>query len=89
MQSTADTSPVSSIPATAATVLSTTESLEELGHAKRKRVPRKQQADELNGCLCGDVIELFMEGALKCKQAGCETEWVSICFFITMKACTH
>jgi len=85
----ADTSPVPPKPTTVATVLSTTESLGELGCTKRKWMPRKQQANELNSCLCGDVIELFMEGVLKCKQAGCETEWITICFFITTKAFTH
>ena len=76
MKATADIS-----PKPAATVferISTTESHEESGRTKRKRVPRKQQADELNGCLCGDVVEPDIEGALKCRQAGCETEWVAI-----------
>ena len=49
---------------------------EESGRTKRKRVPRKQQADKLNGCLCRDVVEPSTEEALKCKQVGCETEWV-------------
>jgi hypothetical protein len=61
-------------------IASTTESHEELGRTKRKRVPRKQQADDLNGCLCGDVVEPDTEGALKCRQTGCETEWVTIIF---------
>ncbi len=59
-----------------------TEPREEAGRTKRKRVPRKQQADELNGCLCGDVVEPSTEGALKCKQAGCETEWVIIFYLL-------
>ncbi|KDR67268.1 hypothetical protein GALMADRAFT_80035, partial [Galerina marginata CBS 339.88] len=29
----------------------------------------------LNDCLCGDVVQPFADGAVKCKQAGCETEW--------------
>ncbi|PPQ83149.1 hypothetical protein CVT25_005392, partial [Psilocybe cyanescens] len=40
---------------------------------KRKRVPRKQQVDELNDCLCGKVVQLSEDNVLICKQAGCET----------------
>jgi hypothetical protein len=49
---------------------------EESGQSKRKRVPRKL-ADALNGCLCGQVLDSSLNGVLKCKQAGCETQWVS------------
>jgi hypothetical protein len=49
---------------------------EESGRSKRKRVPR-QLADALNGCLCGLVLDGSLGGVLKCKQAGCETQWVS------------
>ncbi|KJA17943.1 hypothetical protein HYPSUDRAFT_145782, partial [Hypholoma sublateritium FD-334 SS-4] len=31
--------------------------------------------DALNGCLCGIVVNPKCEGALKCRQAGCETQW--------------
>ena len=51
---------------------------EESGRSKRKRVPR-QLADALNGCLCGSVLNGSLSGVVKCKQAGCETQWVSIC----------
>ncbi len=47
---------------------------QESGRTKHKRVPR-QLADALNGCLCGLVLD---HSFLKCKQAGCETQWVSI-----------
>jgi len=52
------------------------ETLEESGRSKRKRVPR-QLADALNGCLCGLVLNRSSNGVLECKQAGCETQWVS------------
>jgi hypothetical protein len=51
---------------------------EESGRPKRKRVPR-QLADALNGCLCGSVLNSSLSGVVKCKQAGCETQWVSTC----------
>jgi len=50
----------------------------ELGQPKHKRVPR-QLADALNGCLCGSVLDGSLSGVVKCKQAGCETQWVSTC----------
>lgn len=50
----------------------------ELGRPKRKRVPR-QLADALNGCLCGSVLDGSLSGVVKCKQTGCETQWVSAC----------
>jgi phosphopantothenoylcysteine synthetase/decarboxylase len=49
---------------------------QELGWSKRKRIPRRL-ANALNGCLCGLVLNGSSSGALKCKQAGCETQWVS------------
>ncbi len=51
---------------------------EESGRPKRKRVPR-QLVDALNGCLCGSVLNSSLSGIVKCKQAGCETQWVSTC----------
>jgi len=52
------------------------ETLEESGQSKRKRVLR-QLADALNSCLCGLVLNHSSNGVLECKQAGCETQWVS------------
>ena len=49
---------------------------EEFGWSKCKRVPRKLE-DALNGCLCGLVLDRSSNGVLMCKQAGCETQWVS------------
>jgi len=49
---------------------------EELGRSKCKRIPR-QLADTLNGCLCGLVLNSSLNGILKCRQASCETQWVS------------
>ena len=51
---------------------------EESGCPKHKRVPQ-QLADTLNGCLCRSVLNSSLSGVLKCKQAGCETQWVSTC----------
>ena len=51
---------------------------EESGWPKRKRDPR-QLVDVLNGCLCGSVLDSSLSGVVKCKQAGCETQWVSTC----------
>jgi hypothetical protein len=51
----------------------------ESGRSKRKRIPRKQVLDILNGCLCGEVVnplELPSDAIIKCKAIGCETEWV-------------
>ena len=53
---------------------------EELGRSKRKRVPRKL-ADALNGYLCGQVLDSSLNGVLECKQAGCETRWVSTAYY--------
>ena len=52
----------------------------ESGRSKRKRVPRRL-ADALNGCLCGQVLDSSLNGVLKCKQAGCETQWVSMAYY--------
>ena len=49
---------------------------EEAGRSKQKRVPRRL-ADALNGCLCGLVLSSSSRGVLRCKQLGCETQWVS------------
>ena len=54
---------------------------EELGQSKCKRIPRKL-GDALNGCLWGLVLDsLLQEVVLKCKQAGCETQWVSTLYY--------
>ena len=53
---------------------------EESGRSKRKRVPRKF-ADALNGCLCGLILDNSMKEVLKCKQAGCETQWVGTSYY--------
>lgn len=52
--------------------------LQETGRSKRKRVPKQNTSDALNGCLCGVVLHSGCDGVLKCKRAGCETQWVSI-----------
>ncbi|KAF8229758.1 hypothetical protein L208DRAFT_1015434, partial [Tricholoma matsutake] len=31
--------------------------------------------DALNGCLCRQVLDSSLNGVLKCKQAGCKTQW--------------
>jgi len=49
---------------------------EESGRSKRKRIPQLL-ADTLNGCLCRLVLNSSLNGILKCRQAGCETQWVS------------
>ena len=51
----------------------------ESGRSKRKRIVRKEVLDTLNGCLCGEVVdpsELPSNTIIKCKEIGCETEWV-------------
>jgi hypothetical protein len=50
---------------------------EELGQPKHKRV-LQQLADALNRCLCKLVLNISLGGVVKCKQAGCETQWVII-----------
>ena len=54
---------------------------EEPGRSKQKRVIRRV-ADALNGCLCGSVLNGSMRGVLRCKQAGCETQWVSTALWV-------
>ena len=49
---------------------------EESGWSKHKRVPRKL-ADTLSGCHYRLILDSSMKEVLKCKQAGCETQWVS------------
>jgi hypothetical protein len=52
----------------------------EAGRSKRKRIPRKQVLDTLNGRLCGEVVdplELPSDAIVKCKEIGCETQWVT------------
>jgi hypothetical protein len=51
--------------------------VEEIGQSKIKRIPRRK-ADALNRCLCGQVLNSLTVGVLKCKQVGCETQWVSL-----------
>ena len=54
------------------------ENSEQSGRSKRKRVPRKgEEHDALDSCLCGIVLNGSEDDVLKCKQAGCETQWVS------------
>jgi hypothetical protein len=64
------------VPTSQAIAEARSETVEETGRSKRKRIPR-QLADALNGCLCGSVLDGSMDGVLKCNQAGCETQWVS------------
>ncbi|KAF8240453.1 hypothetical protein L208DRAFT_1232778 [Tricholoma matsutake] len=35
----------------------------------------KELVDTLNGCLCRSVLNSSLSGVIKCKQAGCETQW--------------
>lgn len=49
---------------------------EEFRRSKHKRVPQKLEG-VLNRCLCGLVLDCSSNGVLMCKQAGCETQWVS------------
>ena len=47
---------------------------EETGRLKRKQAQRNIA---LNGCLCSMVADdSVSDGVVKCKQAGCETQWV-------------
>ena len=53
---------------------------EETGRSKRKRVPTRQEHDISNACLCGEVVDpsKSLSGEIiKCREVGCETEWVS------------
>jgi len=64
----------------------------EAGRSKRKRIPRKQVLDTLNGCLCGEVVdplELPSDAIIKCKAMGCETEWVTSNSFSMAYIGTH
>ncbi|KAF8231096.1 hypothetical protein L208DRAFT_1471578, partial [Tricholoma matsutake] len=39
--------------------------------------------DTLNGCLCGEVVDslkLPSNAIIKCKELGCETEWITDLF---------
>ncbi|KJA21596.1 hypothetical protein HYPSUDRAFT_140472, partial [Hypholoma sublateritium FD-334 SS-4] len=45
------------------------------GCVKRKWIPVQRAVYALNGCLCGIVVNPKCEGALKSRQAGCETQW--------------
>ena len=59
--------------------------VEETGRSKRKRVPRKHVLDTLNGCLCGEVVDPLkspLNEIIKCKEIGCETEWVIVIFLV-------
>jgi hypothetical protein len=64
------------------TVAASTENaaiVEETGQSKRKWVPRKHVLNTLNGCLCGEVVDSLKmpsNAIIKCKELGCETEWV-------------
>jgi hypothetical protein len=56
---------------------------------KAQRVLR-QLADTLNECLCGSVLDSSLSGVIKCKQAGCETQWVSsTCLMVLIEFMTH
>jgi hypothetical protein len=53
------------------------EVVETSGRGRHKRAPR--QIGDLNGCLCGMVVNFDVESntAIECRQPGCETRWVS------------
>src|ERR1700678_1941286 len=51
------------------------------GRSERKCASKKQV---LNGCLCGIIADSASDGVLKCKQAGCETQWVFMYFIGVM-----
>jgi hypothetical protein len=53
------------------------------GRLRRKRFSRRE-ADALNGCLCGQVLDNLTAGVLKCNQPDCETQWVSHGLFTTL-----
>jgi hypothetical protein len=45
--------------------------------------------DTLNGCLCGEVVDslkLPSNAIIKCKELGCETEWVTDPFLVIFVA---
>ena len=51
--------------------------VETSGRGRRKKASR--QIGALNGCLCGVVVnpDVDLVESVQCKQAGCETQWVS------------
>jgi len=57
------------------------EVVEESGRGRRKRAPR--QIGALNGCLYGVAVDPNVElgDSIQCRQAGCETQWVSTVSF--------
>ena len=65
------------------------------GRSKRQRVTaRHNQLNEVNDsnfndCLCGSVVKPASDRALMCKQLGCETQWVLICFHSTVVSLSH
>jgi hypothetical protein len=52
------------------------EAAETSGRGRRKRAPR--QIGDLNGCLCGLVVDPGVDSNLviQCRYPGCETQWV-------------
>jgi hypothetical protein len=69
------------IQAVAATTTTEIEIPKESGWSKRKRFPLKL-ADALNRCLCRRILNTSMKEVLKCKQAGCKTQWVSTSYYV-------
>ena len=58
------------------------ENSEESGWSKRKRVPQKgEDHDALDSCFSGIVLNSLEDEAFQCKQAGCETQWVSTLYY--------
>jgi len=51
------------------------EAAEMSGRGRRKRAPR--HIGDLNGCLCGLVVNpsVDLSGVIKCRQPSCETQW--------------
>ena len=61
----------------------------ELGQPKHK-MALCQIADTLNGCLCRSVLNSSLSGVIKCRQADCETQWVSTkCLIWAVLLLTH
>ena len=50
--------------------------IEESGCGRHKRT--LCHIGDLNGCPCGKVVNpgIDLSGAIKCRQPGCETQWV-------------
>jgi hypothetical protein len=51
--------------------------------------PGKHVLDTLNRCLCGEVVDslkLPSNAIIKCKELGCETEWVIDLFLVIFVA---